>query len=102
MVDNEDYKEVKNEFDDFSNQNFKKLSFIDFFINNIYSKCCKKFNKQEFINTCNSILLKYCSIESILYNQLLLDNLFKDYRWNNIELNNLSNNEFFIKLKNLL
>ena len=47
-------------------------------------------------------MFKYCSIESILYNQILLENLFKDYHWNNKELNSIINNEYIIQLQNLL
>ena len=43
----------------------------------------------------------YLSVESILYNQIMLENLFKDYNWNNQELNNIDNNEFIIKLKKM-
>ena len=97
-----DKEENKIIYDDLLNKNFKKLSFIDFYINNIYSKCCKKYNHQEIINICNNIMFKYCSIESILYNQILLENLFKDYHWNNKELNSIINNEYIIQLQNLL
>ena len=101
-------KEEKEEEDEneeintFLNKNIKKLSFLDFFINNVYCKCCSKVNKQEIINVCNNIIYKYCSIESILSRQILVDNLIKDYRWNNKDLSSINNNEYFIKLKNLL
>ena len=78
-----------------------KLSFIDFYFNNLYSKCCKKIKKQEIINTTNEIIYKYISIDSLLYNQIKLENLFKDYKWNNKSLNNIHNNKMIIKLKNL-
>ena len=44
----------------------------------------------------------YLSVESILYNQIMLENLLKDYNWNNRELNNIDNNEFIIKLKKMI
>ena len=44
----------------------------------------------------------FLSVESILYNQIMLENLFKDYNWNNQELNNIDNNEFIIKLKKMI
>ena len=44
----------------------------------------------------------YLSVESILYNQIMLENLFKDYNWNNRELNNIDSNEFIIKLKKMI
>ena len=46
----------------------KKLSFYDFFFNNIYSKCCKRMKNQELINMTNNIMYKYLSIDSLLYN----------------------------------
>ena len=108
LTSNISKKEEKEEEDEneeintFLNKNIKKLSFVDFFINNVYCKCCSKINKQEIINVCNNIIIKYCSIESILYRQILVDNLIKDYRWNNKDLSSINNNEYFIKLKNLL
>ena len=79
-----------------------KLSFIDFLFNNIYNnKCCKK-NRQHIINTCNEILSKYFSIENIIYNQMMLENLFKDYKWNNAKLSNFNDNQLVIQLKNLI
>lgn len=61
----------------------KKLHFYNYFLNNLYCDCCNKSNKQEIIKICNEIISKYMSIESLLYNQLILDNLLKDYQWNN-------------------
>ena len=85
-----------------SNKTFKKLCFIDFFINNIYCKCCKKSIHQEIINICNNLIYNYCSIEHILYNQILLKNLFKDYKWNNQDFNDIMNNKYLIQLENLI
>ena len=79
----------------------KLLSFYDFFFNNIYSKCCRKIRNQEIINMVNEILYKYLSIDNLLYNQLKLENLFKDYKWNNHSLDNIQNNELIKKLKKI-
>ena len=68
-----------------------KLSFFDFFLNNIYMSKCKS-KKQDMLNICNNIVLKYISIDAILSNHLRLENLFKDYVWNNPELNNILKN----------
>lgn len=35
-----------------------KLSFYDFFFNNVYCTKCKKNKKQELLNQCNKIILK--------------------------------------------
>jgi len=47
----------------------------------------------------NNILYKYLSIDSLLYNQIKLENLFKDYKWNNPALNEIQNNKMIMKLK---
>ena len=82
-------------------QVMKKLNFYDFFFNNIYLKCCRKNKNQELINNINVIVYKYLSIDYLLYNQIKLENLFKDYQWNNPELNDIQNNKLIIKLKNI-
>ena len=83
-----------------SDSTLPKLRFFDFFINNIYNKkCCCTSNKQELLSICNKILYKYISIDYILYNQIKLENLFKDYKWNNPKLNNIENNDLIISLK---
>ena len=104
-------KNVKiNEFDDTNNENnnesndtkvtLPKLRFFDFIFNNIYnSKHCKMV-RQEIIDKCNEIILKYYSEENILYNQLMLEILLKDYKWNDPELNKLDNNKLILQLKN--
>ena len=96
--DDEDLDDIKLNKD----KNIKKLSFAHFFFNNIYCKNCNKFYEQEIIRICNETMSNYLSVESILYNQIMLENLFKDYSWNNRELNNIDNNEFIIKLKKMI
>ena len=76
-----------------------KLRFYDFFFNNVYSKCCKYIKKQKLIDSCDNILSKYHSIEKILYNQILFDNLIKDYHWNNPKLKSIHTNELIEGLK---
>ena len=70
-----------------------KLHFWDYFFNNIYTKKCYFSKNQEIISTCNEIISKYYSIDCIVYNQLILENLFKDYKWNDEKLNNFLNNK---------
>ena len=70
-----------------------KLHFWDYFFNNIYTKKCCFSKNQEIISTCNEIISKYYSIDCIVYNQLILENLFKDYKWNDEKLNNFLNNK---------
>ena len=79
-----------------------KFSFIHFFCNNLYfQKCCYKYRKQEFLHICDEILLKYMSFESILYYQMVLENMLKDYKWNQPILYNIETNELLDKLKNI-
>ena len=79
----------------------KKLHFFDYFLNNIYS-LCKKRKAQNVIHLCNKIVYKYASIDTLVQNQILLENLFKDYKWNQPSLNNAENNNLFIQLKTYL
>ena len=80
--------------------NLPKLNFCNFILNNIY--CSKKcnFKKQNMISISNEILHKYFSVEKILYHQIMLENLMKDYQWKNRELKRIQNNELIIRLKN--
>ena len=68
------------------NLNLIKVSFIDFIFNNIYCKKSKKRKEQEIIEICNKIIAKYISLDVIIYNQIVLEHLFKDYKWNDVNL----------------
>ena len=82
---------------------FPKFRLYHFLLNNLYEIApLKKSNVYEFLCLCNEILSKYISIDYILYNQIKLENLFKDYKWNNPELNNIENNELINKLQNFI
>ena len=102
---NEKGKIIKKNDDDNDNDEedspivLNKLHFYDFFFNNIYSKCCKVIKNQEILNITNSIIYKYLSIDSLLYNQIKLENLFDDYTWNNPSLNSINKNLIIKKLK---
>ena len=78
-VDNEENK-VEDEKSVFV---LNKLRFYDFFFNNLYSTCCKKIKNQEIINKINEITFKYLSVDSLFYNQIKLECLMEDYKWNN-------------------
>ena len=82
-------------------QRIKKMRFFDFFLNNIYC-CFKKRKAQKIIHECNEIVYKYASIDAIIKNQILIENFFKDYKWNNPSLNNVENNNLIIQLKTYL
>ena len=84
---------------------------MQFFLNNIFCNCsrncllCRRINRnnqQDILEVCNAINMKYLSLNSILYYQMMLDNLLKDYNWNNSSLNNIKNNELILKLQTLI
>ena len=97
--DDEDNDEDKSSTN--SNARIKKLHFFDFFLNNLYF-CCKKRKQQKIIHMCNKIVYKYASIDGLIKNQILIENLFKDYKWNDPSLNNIENNNLIIQLKTYL
>ena len=76
--------------------------FIDFFCNPFYKRGICSHKHQEILCECNSVILKYFSIENILYNQILLENLFEDYKWNNPYLKNILNNNSLNYFKNII
>ena len=97
---NNDVNKNENNENEKSSIIFNKIYFYDFFINNIYFKCCKKKKNQELINMTNNIMHKYLSIDYLLFNMMKLENLLKDYRWNNPLLNKIENNYMVLKFKN--
>ena len=112
---NDDNVEEINEKEDDDDSEFRldkkerilpKYSFMQFFLNNIYCKswkgCAKYEKQQEILEICNTINMKYLSLDSILYNQIMFENLLRDYNWNNSLLNNVKNNELILKLKTLI
>ena len=78
-----------------------KYHFFDF-IFNIFSCCFKNNNAQKCISACNEIKQKYYSIENILYNQLIMENLLKDYKWNNPDLKFIKNIQLIDKLNYII
>ena len=97
-----DEMSVKEEIDD-EPIKLPKLRFFDFFFNNVYNaKLCVSFKKQKLISSCDNVLYKYYSIENILMNQILFENLMKDYKWNNPKLKSIQRNEMIIELKKYL
>ena len=57
--------------------------FIDFLCHNLYFKCFGPSSRQALIESCNDIVANYITIESIFNNQIRLEYLWKDYKWNN-------------------
>ena len=97
---NDNYYNINEEKN--KSRNLPKLTFFDYFFNYIYCEKCCKIRKQKIISKCNEIISKYYSIENIIYNQILLENLFKDYQWINQDLKTYENNELIIQLKDLI
>ena len=68
--------------DDDDNQevlHLQKISWIRYLLNNISCIKCGS-NVQERIETCNEIIEKYMTYEGILYNQIMFEQLLKDYK----------------------
>jgi len=79
-----------------------RLHFYDFLFNNFYSKKYCPSMKHDLLVTCNEIVSRYNSVDYILYNQIKLENLLKDYKWNNPKLNDVQNNELMKDLNLLI
>ena len=93
--------EIDPELENAINKRSNKINFIYFFLNTIYCDCCKRNKIEDMISVCNEILDKYLSIDNLLYNQIILENILKDYKWNDSSLNGIKNNELIIKYTNL-
>ena len=75
-----------------------EVNFVQFLLNNVYFKRKNRMKEQKVIDICNSILCKYISIDIILCNQIIFENLLKDYKWNDNNLKNIGNNSLVKKL----
>ena len=75
-----------------------KICCCTYVLNNCYSECCCKIDIQNKINLMGDIIQKYMSYDSLLYNQILLENLFLDYKWNNERLSYIQSNEAISEL----
>ena len=95
-------KEDDNENNEENERCLPKLNFYDYIFNNIYCKNRCLSNKQEIVGLCNEIISKYYTMDFIIYNQMKLENLFKDYKWNNPEFNTIENNKMISDLKLLI
>ena len=95
IKEDDEKKDIKKE------TNLEKPSFRHFLFNNFYCDCLKFKKEHKIIELCNEIFAKYYSIELILYNQILFENLIRDYKWNDPELRNVESNELLYKIKNI-
>ena len=92
--------EIDPELENEINKKSNTINCLSFFVNNIYFKSLKRNKIQDMISICNEILGKYLSIDNLLYNQIMFENMLKDYKWNDNTLNGIKNNELIIKFKN--
>ena len=77
-----------------------KIKFIDFILNNLpFDKCCGKSKSQEILSSCNELISEYYTVEYLIYNQIMLENLLKDYKWNDPSLSNVESNKFIKEIK---
>ena len=83
----------------------EKLSCCSFVFNCFYCECCRGCcckKNQILMSKCDDIISEYYSVEKIIYNQLLMENLIEDYKWNNIKLKNIRENKSIISLINFI
>ena len=76
-----------------------KLKFYDFLFHKLYFKCFGPSSKHSLINSCNDIVATYITIEKLISNQIKLDYLWKDYKWNNPQSEINERDDFILKLK---
>ena len=79
------------------NGQFCELS--HFLVHEFYFKCFGPSKKQAFIDSCNDVIAKYTTVENLIYNQIRLENLFKDYKWNNPQYEIQEKNDFIFELQ---
>ena len=100
LEDNKENKiEEENEKNSAEKLDLPSLKFFDFIINKFYFKFFGYSSKQSLINSCNDVLAKFVSIEKIVYNQMKLENLWNDYKWNNPQYEIKEKNDLVLNLK---
>ena len=70
------------------------ISFFDFLFHKFCFKCFG-LKKQNMINSCNDIVAKYLTVEKLIYNQIKLEYLWKDYKWNNKKFEGKEKDDLF-------
>ena len=88
----------KNKFNFKYNFDLIEINFIQFLFNHFYFKRKHRRKEQKVIDICNNIISKYISIDLILYNQIILESLIKDYKWNDNQLKIIWNNSLIKQL----
>jgi hypothetical protein len=79
---------------------FLSPNFFDFLFHKLYfTKLFGPSKKQALIESCNDVIAKYITIDSIIYNQIRLENLLKDYKWNNPQNEFKQSDDFILELQ---
>ena len=106
LIENEKNELDRNENVEEEGENMKNSSinlsiprFFNFLLHKFYSKCCGYSSRHILINSCNDIVAKYTTIENILYNQMRLECLWKDYKWNNPQFQKKHKDDLILDLK---
>ena len=104
LINNSDTVEESNDkikpLNNSEEDRFQKVCCLSYILNPFYCDCCKCCSSsQNFLNKCNEIVYKYLSVDNILYNQMMLENLFNDYVWHNPDLKKIDNINLIEKLK---
>ena len=82
-IDNDKKTEEHNIYKTHSeNIDLPPISFFDFLFHKFCFKCFG-LKKQLMINSCDDFVAKYLTVEKLIYNQIKLEYLWKDYKWNN-------------------
>ena len=97
-VDNNKSEEIKAKGSS-ENLDLPSLNFLNFIIHTFYLKCFGPSRKQSLIRSCNNIVAKSITIENIVYNQMKLEYLWKDYKWNNPEYEIKQKDDLILNLK---
>ena len=106
LIENEKNELDRNENVEEEGENMKNSSinlsiprFFNFLLHKFYSSCCGYSSRHILINSCNDIVAKYTTIENILYNQMRLECLWKDYKWNNPQFKKMDKEDLILNLK---
>ena len=107
LINDVDEKDKIDEEKNIDEDNVKKkgsinlpfMRFYDFLVHQFYFKCFGPSKKQSLIDSCNDIIAKYTTVENLIYNQIRLENLLKDYRWNNQQYEIQEKNDFIYELQ---
>ena len=99
-IDVDENKGEENQIKDSSdNLDLPSLNFFNFLGHTFYFKCFGPSSKQSLIKSCNDIVAKSITIENIVYNQMKLEYLWKDYKWNNPEYEIKQKDDLILNLK---